>query len=99
MLCDPCFCLFASFTAQRYKKNLTYTSKSAGKPQNIVILSSKMDFLAENRSEKSASDVEIIDGERAANGIACNTKKKYSELKLGAQNKISPSGQLIRLIV
>ena len=23
MLCDPCFCLFASFTAQRYKKNLT----------------------------------------------------------------------------
>ena len=25
MLCDPCFCLFASFTAQRYKKNLTYT--------------------------------------------------------------------------
>ena len=25
MLCDPCFCLFASLTAQRYKKNLTYT--------------------------------------------------------------------------
>ena len=24
---------------------------------------------------------------KAANGIACNTKKKYSELKLGAQNK------------
>ena len=24
MLCDPYFCLFASFTAQRYKKNLTY---------------------------------------------------------------------------
>lgn len=25
MLCDPCLSLFASFMAQRYKKNLTYT--------------------------------------------------------------------------
>ena len=25
MLCDPCFCLFASFAEKKKKKNLTYT--------------------------------------------------------------------------
>ena len=37
MLCDPCFCLFASFTAQRYKKKLTYTRISSRKTLRELI--------------------------------------------------------------
>ena len=41
MLCDPCFCLFASFTAQRYKKNLTYARDGIKKTLRELIFHPK----------------------------------------------------------